>query len=46
VGYWVAGAVALLAVPLGLRLARDAAAEVSGHRFIPRPRAGDGSVGG
>jgi len=32
VGFAVAGAVALLAVPLSLGLARDAAAEVSGHR--------------
>ncbi len=32
VGFWVAGVVALLAVPLTLGLARDAAAEVSGHR--------------
>ncbi|MES2714000.1 MAG: MDR family MFS transporter [Pseudomonadota bacterium] len=32
VAFWVAGFVAILAVPLGLGLARDAAAEVSGHR--------------
>ncbi len=31
-GFWVAGVVALLAVPLMLGLARDAASEVSGHR--------------
>lgn len=32
VGFWVAGIVGLLAVPLTLGLARDAASEVSGHR--------------